>query len=190
VAGPHLVRVVVDQPGAAGLTARLLVGHHGQLEVAPQGHPEAGQQPNGGHAHGHHLLHVDRPPAPELAVVDLPGERRVPPAPGLGRDHVHVAVEQQRGLGPVAPGEAGDQVGPPRGRRQHLRLHPGRGQGAGQEGDRLGLVAGRVGGVEPQQRRQQLHHRPALPVPVDLLQRRVHRALLWVVGGRLVECPL
>ena len=190
VAGPHLVRVVVDQPGAARRAAGLLVGDHGQLEVAPQGHAQAGQQPDGDHAHGHHLLHVDRAPAPEHAVVDLPGERRVPPAPGLGRDHVDVAVEQQRGLGPVAPGQPGDQVGPARGRRQDLRLHPGLGEGAGKELDRLGLVPGRVGGVEPQQRRQQLHHRPALPLPVDLLQRRVHGVPPVVVGGRLVECPL
>jgi hypothetical protein len=183
VAGPHLVRVVVDQPGAPGRAAGLLVGDDGQLEVAPQGHAEAGQQPHGGHAHGHHLLHVDRAPAPERPVVDLARERRVPPAAGLGRDHVDVAVEQQRRPGPVAPGQPGDQVGPPRGRRQHLRLHPGLGQGVGQEGHRLGLVAWRVGGVEPQQRAQQLHHRPALPLPVDLLQRRVHRVLLW--GGGL-----
>src|SRR5215203_3417393 len=174
VAGPNLVRVVVDQPGAARGAAGLLVGDHGQLELAPQGHAQAGQQPEGGHAHGHHLLHVDRSPAPEHAVVDLPGERRVPPAPGLGRDHVDVAVQQQRGLGPVAPGQPGDQVGPARGRRQHLRLHPGLAERVGQEGHRLGLVPGRVGGVEPQQRRQQLHHRPALALPVDLLQRRVH----------------
>ena len=191
VAGPDLVGVVVDQPGAAGRAAGLLVGHRGQLEVAPQGHPEPGQQPDGGHAHGHHLLHVDRAPAPDGAVVDLAGERRVPPAPGLGRDHVDVAVEQQRGRVPVAAGQAGDQVGPARGRRQHLRLDPGPAQGVGQEGHALGLVAGRVGGVEPQQRPQQLHHRLALPLPVDLLQRRVHRVLLscGVVGGRLVECP-
>src|SRR5215213_7259687 len=150
VAGPNLVRVVVDQPGAARGAAGLLVGDHGQLELAPQGHAQAGQQPEGGHAHGHHLLHVDRSPAPEHAVVDLPGERRVPPAPGLGRDHVDVAVEQQRGLGPVAPGEPGDQVGPARGRRQ------------------------------------QLQHRPALELPVDLLQRRVHCVppVGWLAAAR------
>ena len=64
--------MVVDQPGAAGGAAGLLVGHRGQLEVAPQRHPEAGQQPDDGHAHGHHVLHVDRTPAPDGAVVDLP----------------------------------------------------------------------------------------------------------------------
>ena len=183
VAGPDLVRVVVDQPGAAGGAAGLLVGHRGQLEVAPQRHPEPGQQPDDGHAHGHHVLHVDRAPAPDGAVVDLAGERRVPPAPGLGRDHVDVAVEQQRGRSPVAAGQAGDQVGPARGRRQHLRLDPGPAQGVGQEGHALGLVAGRVGGVEAQQRPQQLHHRLAFLLPVDLVQRRVHRALLRLLAA-------
>src|SRR5512132_380653 len=175
VPGPHLVGVVVDQPGAAEGAAGLLVGHRGQLEVAGQRHPQPGQQPHHGHAHGHHLLHVDRAPAPDDAVVDLAGERRVAPAPGLGRDHVDVAVEQQRGRSPVAPGEAGDQVGPARGRRQHLRLHPGPTQGVGQELDAGGLVAGRVGGVEAHQGPQQLHHRLALLLPVDLLRHRVHR---------------
>jgi hypothetical protein len=106
--------------------------------------------------------------------VDLAGERGVAPAAGLGRDHVDVAVQQQRGRAPVAAGQAGDQVGPARGRRQHLGLDTGPAQGVGQEGDALGLVAGRVGGVEAHQGLQQLDHRLALLVPVDLLQRRVH----------------
>jgi hypothetical protein len=176
VPGPDHVGVVVDQPGAASGAAGLLVGHRGQLEVAPQPHPEAGQQPDHGHAHGHHLLHVDRAPAPNGTVVDLPGERRVAPAPGLGRDHVDVAVEQQRRLAPVAAGQPGDQVGPARRGRQHLRLDPDPAQVVGEERDALGLVAGRVGGVELQQRPQQLHHRLALPLPIDLLQHRVHRS--------------
>jgi hypothetical protein len=107
--------------------------------------------------------------------VDLAGERRVAPAVGLGRDHVEVAVEQQRRLSPVAAGQARDQVGPAGRRRQHLRLDPEPAQVVGQERHALGLVARRVGGVEPQQGSQQLDHRPALLLPVDLLQHRVHR---------------
>jgi hypothetical protein len=167
---------MVDQPGAARRAAGLLVGHHSQLEVAPQPHPEAGQQPDHGHAHGHHVLHVDRAPPPDGAVVDLSGERRVAPASGLGHHHIDVAVEQQGRLGPVAAGQPGDQVGPARRGRQHLRLDPDPAQVVGEERHALGLVAWRVGGVEPQQRPQQLHHRLALPLPVDLLQCRVHRS--------------
>ena len=118
-------------------------------------------------------------PRPQTrAVVDLPGERRVPPAPGLGRDHVDVAVEQQRGRGPVAPGQARDQVGPARGRRQHLRLDPGPAQGVGQEGHASASLPGGLVVSKRSSARQQLHHRLALPLPVDLLQRRVHRVLL------------
>jgi hypothetical protein len=122
--------------------------------------------------------------------VDLAGERRVAPATGLGRDHVHVAVQQQRGLRPVAAGQAGDQVGPARRRRQDLGLDPGPAQGVGQELDTLGLVAGRVGGVEADQGPQQLHHRLALLLPVDLLERRMHRVSSpGVFVHRPVECP-
>ena len=52
-------------------------------------------------------------PRPQLAVVDLPGERRVPPALGLGRDHVDVAVEQQRASAPSPPASRATRLARP-----------------------------------------------------------------------------
>ena len=108
--------------------------------------------------------------------MDRAGERWVAPAAVLGRDHVHVPVEQQRRqVAAAGRRHPHDQVGAPRRGREHLGLQPRLAHLLGEELDALGLVARRVGGVEADQRPQQLDRLVLLALPVDLAQQRMHR---------------
>ena len=79
-------------PGAPGL----LVGGERDHDVAGGLALLAQALTDDGQHHRVHVLHVDRAAAPDAAVGLLAGERVVAPVRGVGRDHVQVAVDQQR----------------------------------------------------------------------------------------------
>ncbi len=82
-------------------------------------------------------------------------ERRAAPALARGRDHVDMALEQERRRG-AAAGQARDQVGALRLAGADRALDAGLGEQALDVGDARALVARRVGGVEPDQVAEQL----------------------------------
>jgi len=100
----------LHQEFGAEVTARFFVGKDGENDVAQRLQAFGpGAQKSRQH-HRHAALHVQRTPAPHLAV-DLPAlKRRMLPFLLCGCDDVHVSVEQQRGRSALA-GQPGDQVG-------------------------------------------------------------------------------
>ena len=101
-------------------------------------------------AHRHAALHVERAPAPDVAVRELASERGPAPALAGRRDDVDVAVQQERR--PAAgTGMARDEVRPPRRSFEPLRLDPVRAQQRLDVGDTGLLVPGRVRRVEADQ---------------------------------------
>jgi hypothetical protein len=132
--------------GAAGL----LVGDAREDHVAREAHFFAREPRQQRDAHGGVVLHVDGAAAPQAALGDRAGERRVAPLRRVGLDHVEVRGEQER-CGLARASQARDHVGAARGALQDARLEPG---GAQLFGAQLGggpLVAGRVGGVDAQE---------------------------------------
>ena len=108
------VGVLVDEPAGAELAAGLLVGDVGQHDVARRLHAGAGPVAHQRQDHGVHVLHVDRAPAPDVAVALLAGERVDAPLGRVGGDDVQVPVHQQGGPAAVGALDAGDQAGPAR----------------------------------------------------------------------------
>ena len=147
--------------------AVLLVGDREEPEVTPRAEARTSEL---GHRHGARrdlVLHVDRSAAPQPAgLVHDSGERRVGPVARVGRDHVEVSDERQRGCRRVRPGDAGHQVRPARVAGDQLAVHPGPGEEVAQVRRRAGLVArrpaerrfGGVAGVEPDQGTRDLEH--------------------------------
>ncbi len=80
-----------------------------------------GPRPHDGEQHRVEVLHVDRAAAPQVAVLDLAGERVHLPVVGLGGDDVEVAVQQQRVVAAAPAAPAGDHVGPARRRPRTAR---------------------------------------------------------------------
>ena len=119
--------MLIAEEEAAEVTAGLLVGHgcedHVPLELLALAHVAREEGHDAG-AHRGHVLHVDRAAAPHVAVVDLAAERIVLPLRRVGLDDVEVRVEEERGLGAVAP-EARDHVRAALGLREELRLQAG-----------------------------------------------------------------
>ena len=75
----ELLGVLVDQHLGAPVAAGLLVGGEAERD-RPLRHPAlALPLPDHGEQHRVEVLHVDGPAAPEVAVLDLPGERVDPP---------------------------------------------------------------------------------------------------------------
>ena len=165
------VGVLVDQDPGAVVAARLLVGGEAQHHLALRRRTGRGAGAYDAEQHRVEVLHVDRPAAPDLAVLDLPAERVDLPVRRLGRYDVEVAVEQQRGT-PVAPAPARHDVGATGPALDDLALDADLVE---QRGDVLGglalpraVVGAVVGGVDADQLLAQLHH----------LGRRVVRAVL------------
>ena len=76
-----------------------------QSTIGRVGHPAgAGPGPHDGEQHRVEVLHVDRAAAPEVAVLDLAGERVDLPVLGRRRDDVEVAVQQQPAAVVALPG--------------------------------------------------------------------------------------
>ena len=98
------------EPARAG---RLLLADGVHDQVAAQPDAELRERLGGRHHRGHAALHVARAAAVDRAVVHLARERVARPRrPRPGRDHVDVAVEQQRAAAPRAA-EPRDELGPP-----------------------------------------------------------------------------
>jgi hypothetical protein len=89
------VRTVLDEPVGALASAGLLVGREHERDGALR--HDAGPLTGTHHRqqHGVEVLHVDRAAAPQVAVLDLAGERVDRPVGGLRRDDVEVAVHEE-----------------------------------------------------------------------------------------------
>jgi hypothetical protein len=140
--------VLVDEPGSALQPARLLVGEHAEDDVA--GRLAGSRTQERLRHHRHRPFHVERAAPPQHAVADLSAEGRQAPALALGRDDVHVALEQERRR--LAPAlDAGDQVRPVGRRGIEPALDTCSLEQAGEVTDAIGFGARRVDGVEADQ---------------------------------------
>ena len=142
------VRALGHEPVHADLGRPvLLVGHDHEQQVAGAAPAAARQRRHGDGAGRDLVLHVDRPAAPqEAVVVDHGTERRVDPVAGVGRHHVAVPDEGERRSAAGAR-DPGDEVGATRVARDQLDLDPGALQVGGEHLGHRGLVA--VRGVDP-----------------------------------------
>ena len=92
----ELVAVLLDQELGAGVPAGLLVRGEAQPD-RPVGEPAGALAvPDHRQEHRVEVLHVDRAAAPQVAVLDLAGERVDLPVLGGGRYDVEVAVQEER----------------------------------------------------------------------------------------------
>ena len=108
------VGAVLEQPAHADVgRAVLLVGDGEQPQVTTRAEARAGQPGHRDHPGRELVLHVHGAPAVEVAVVDDRVEGRVGPVARVGRHHVEVPDEGQRGAAAGAR-DARDQVGPVR----------------------------------------------------------------------------
>ena len=80
----------------AVIAARLFVGQEGQHDVARRLAALAQPLANDRQQHRVHVLHVDGPAAPDAAVARPRRRTDAPPVGRVGRDHVEVAMDQQR----------------------------------------------------------------------------------------------
>ena len=115
--------MVGDEPVAAEGTADLFIGHAGEDHVAIEGDVVALEQREHDGAHRRHVLHVDGPARPNIAVVDLGFEGRVSPSRGIGGHHVEVSPDEQRRFARVADSPDDDVPAPGR-RHQDLGVEP------------------------------------------------------------------
>ena len=168
---PHQLRVVLDKPPGADPLPHLLVRRREEDYVALQRHTDALQ-----HHERHQLgdpfaLHVLRAPPPDVAIPDQPPEGIHRPVLGRGEHHVHV-IEQDDRAGAAVPTEPGVEVRLAGRRLEYLRRDPLAGQHRRQPIRCAALVAGRVGGVDPQVLRQQLGGFVSQRLPVVVATRR------------------
>ena len=120
---------VLDEPLRAERAARLLVRDEPEDEI-PRWHHAVAPEPAGHRDHHRvHVLHVDRPAAPHVAVLHRSGERVHRPLRRLGRHHVEVPVHEQGPAFAVRPREPAEDVRPAgRARVEHLHLVPDLGE--------------------------------------------------------------
>ena len=165
-------RLVIDEPSRAVAAAFLLVAGGDKQHVAIEEDARALDR-----EHRHQLDHagalvVDRAAAPYFAVLDEARERRHLPFLGIGRDHVHVAQQNDRlGMLADAAQAGGDDTA------AFLRLPGGGGNAVGKKfflehPRRVAFVAGRIGRVELDVLRQQVGRFLRDAVPIDRLRRR------------------
>ncbi len=146
---------VLEQPAHADVGgAVLLVGDRDEPQVAARPEPLPGQLRHRDGPGRDLVLHVDRAPAVEVAVVvDDRLERRVGPVAGVGRHDVGVTHERQRRRVRVGAGDPGHEVGPLRLPGHELGLDAGTGQVVAEvvRDQRLRARRRVVRGVEPDQ---------------------------------------
>ncbi len=167
VLGAHEVRVLVDQEVGSLRTARLLVGDRREDHVARERDLRSGEQREDRRAHGDHVLHVDGPASPDVAIDDLRTEGVVLPFGRVGLDHVQVAGQEQRRRATVTA-HARDETGPSGLGLEQRGLDARLAQPLG---DTLGggpLVARRVDRRDAHEVLEQLHAARAFGVPVEI----------------------
>lgn len=120
--------MVLDQVVRALDSPGLLVGEEGDDEVALRLLPLAEDVLQRGDDHGIHVLHVDGATTPEHAVLDDAAEGVDGPIGRICRDHVEVAVNDERRLLGVAPLHPCDDAGAPGVGVEELRLQAERAQ--------------------------------------------------------------
>jgi hypothetical protein len=149
------VGVLLDEELGAEVAAGLLIRQHREHDVTRQLCAVGSGTEECRHHHRHAALHVERASSPDPAVRELATERRPRPVLRCGRDDVDVAL-QQKWCAVAAPLEPRDEVGPRGILRIQLDFATGVFEQAAQVADAFGLVAGRIGRVEPDQLLQQL----------------------------------
>ncbi len=93
-----LVGMLLGQPAGADVPARLLIGDEHELQrAARRAPPVAGERRAGDRLRGDLGLHVERAPAPQVAVFDVAGPRVVLPVRRVGQHRVDVAEVAERG---------------------------------------------------------------------------------------------
>jgi len=132
-------------------TAGFLIGDAGEDEVALERDALFLEPRDDQRAHDRHVLHVDGAAAPDVAVVDLAAKRRMLPALRLGLDDVEMRGQQERRLLARAF-EPRDDVLPLGRLADQLRRKPASRQQVRQIFGGRRLVAGRVGGVDSNER--------------------------------------
>ena len=121
----HLVGHVFGEPLGAVAPESLLVGHADEQQV-PLGTEPLDRQVADGDGHGRRQVeHVDRAAPPHLPVDELAPEGVVRPVLGVGRHHVGVAEQGQRGSVAAPPLDAGHHGGAPRERLVLLEVEAG-----------------------------------------------------------------
>ena len=140
--------MLFDEELRAEVAAVLLVAQHHEDDVTARFELPAGGPQERRHVHCDCALHVDRPPAPDLAVHELAAEGRMRPLLSRCRDHVDVALQQERLGASLAP-QPGDEVRPGRVFRIELGRDAGVLEEPTDELDARRLVAGRIRCVEP-----------------------------------------
>ncbi len=148
---------------APRVAAHLLVGADDDPQEPRGGAPAGARQRHAsGHLGGGLRLHVDRAASPQHAVDDLGSPGIAVPVVGIGEHGVDVreerevrAVDGLAGVCVAGWAELGDQVGAAGLRLQQLHHESGLAQGAGEEGLRGLLLAGRVDGAHAHQLLQQ-----------------------------------
>ena len=99
-----------DELGALD-TAVLFIGEEGDDYVPLRLFPRAHEVGDRGQDHGIHVLHIDRPPAPEHPVAHLTREGIDAPSLGWSGHDIEVPVQDQGGLRRVSAGDPRVDVG-------------------------------------------------------------------------------
>ena len=175
VVGLEGLRPVLAEPLHAAVRADLLVGGGGVLDGAGEGSAGALEARERDGLGRHLVLHVGGADAPHVAVLHDAGERRHAPLAGVGRHHVEVAHHRERPARPrpVQPGHQALPVG-------QLAVELARDAVLGEVGlhDARGLGLVGVGGVDAQERGEQLEDLVLERLPLVRVQTVVAHGLL------------
>src|SRR5581483_10187856 len=149
------IAVLFHEKLHAGATARLLVSRQRKQKVPRRRCLRPRHLEQARHEHGDAALHVERASPPHLVADAFAAERRVLPFGRFRGDHVDVAVEEER-RGVAAPGHTRKEIRSVRLEREVSMLDASSIKQAADELEASPLVAGRIRGVEPDQRLEQL----------------------------------
>jgi hypothetical protein len=147
--------MLVDEPAQAvrGAFADLLVGCRDEDQVAAGLKPLAHERREGDRRGCDVSLHVERPPAPDLAVHDVSGPRIALPFGGIGEHGVRVAEKGEAQTATAA--ETRNDVCPLRLTRDPVAVDAVVREVVAKHGSRTALVPRRVHGVRANQRLEQ-----------------------------------
>ncbi len=115
------LRPVLHQPLRPEEPTRLLIGEEREHDVPRRHDPVPLEPPSHRQGHRHHVLHVDSPTPPHVAVLHRPRERVHRPLRRISGHHVQMPMHQQRPTRPIRPRQPGDHIPPPLGPRLHVR---------------------------------------------------------------------